>query len=114
MSENKCDHHHDDKVVEVGSSESFIANHVCEFSALHFPCHFPIKVFGCSEDYFLQHAYDLVSRHAPELTLDQCSVRKSSKGRYMSVTLNITAVSRPQLDSIYADLKADNRVLSML
>ncbi len=108
------DHKHEEVTKLSDTSEAFIAKHGGRGAALKFPCRFPIKVFGNAEGDFLNHAHKLVKKHVPELALEHCRITKSSKGRYVSVTIDITANSREQLDAIYAELKADERVVAML
>ena len=123
------DHHHTDEhhdegqakcrqaaqeIVEVDSSEKFINKHGGRGAALTFPCHFPIKIFGYAADDFLAHAHRLVAKHAPELRIESCRSRPSGEGRFLSVTVDIEAQSKEQLDKIYADLKADERIVAML
>lgn len=76
-----------------------------------FPCRFPIKVMGATEDDPEALARELVGRHVPEPIPDGDVVARSSReGRYRSVTVTITATSREQLDAIYEELTADPRV----
>mgnify|MGYP000175272806 CR=1 FL=1 len=127
MSENNHHEHHHDEHCSCGchahkeeaaklndASEAFINKHGGRGTALKFPCRFPIKVFGNAEEDFLGHAHKLVKKHVPELALEHCHITKSSKGRFVSVTIDIMADSREQLDAIYAELKADERVMAML
>lgn len=108
------DHKHEGAANLSDASEAFINKHGGRGAALKFPCRFPIKVFGSAEEDFLGHAHKLVKKHVPELALEHCRITKSSKGRYVSVTIDIMANSRKQLDAIYAELKADERVVAML
>lgn len=81
---------------------------------LEFPCRFPIKAFGERDEAFEAVVYELVKPHVPELEHDDLSRRLSSGGRYVSVTVEIVARSKDQLDAIYADLSASERVLMAL
>lgn len=90
------------------------SGHDPQGKAMQFPCKFPIKVFGRSEGNFLEYAYSLVSVHVPDLKLEHCRQNSSKKGNYVSVTIDIVAESREQLDRIYADLKNDQKVIAML
>lgn len=109
------DHKHEETANQLtDASAAFINKHGGRGAALKFPCRFPIKVFGSAEEDFLDHAHKLVKKHVPELALEHCRLTRSSKGRYVSVTIEIMADSREQLDAIYAELKADERVVAML
>lgn len=79
-----------------------------------FPCEFPIKVMGEAADDFDGLIVGLVRRHSPDLGEGAVSTRMSRGGRYMSVTVTIQARSRAQLDAIYMDLTAHDRVLMAL
>ena len=85
-----------------------------EQELLRFPCDFPIKVMGRAEPGFELLVVEIVRRHAPELGEGAVSVRESSGGRYLAVTLTIRAESRAQLDAIYRELTAHPKVLMSL
>lgn len=53
----------------------------------------------------------IVRRHAPDLTEGAVSLRSSSRGKYVAVTVTIEATSLDQLDAIYRDLSNDARVV---
>ncbi len=76
-----------------------------------FPCRFPIKVMGRADPGFKPLVIDIIRRHAPDLEDTAVSIRKSRGGTWVSVTVVIQAVSRAQLDAIYRDLTADDRVV---
>ena len=77
---------------------------------LEFPCSFPIKSIGQAEAGFRELVMEIVRRHAPELSASQVSVRESSGGKWLSVTLVIQAKSKAQIDAIYQDLSNHERV----
>lgn len=83
-------------------------------SPFEFPCDFPIKAFGQDTGDFDELVLELVSAHAPEVTRAHLTTRSSSGGRYLSVTVHLRAESRDQLDRIYEDLSAHERVLAAL
>lgn len=79
-----------------------------------FPCRFPIKAMGlASEDIFGLFKTILQSHNAMPHP-DDMVWRKSGQGKYISVTANIHAVSREQLDAIYQDLHNDIRIRYVL
>ncbi|MGH6634887.1 MAG: YbeD family protein [Gammaproteobacteria bacterium] len=81
---------------------------------LRFPCRFPIKVLGrCSPD-FDSLVFKLIRSHVPDLSEGALRCRVSRQGKYIAVTVTITAVSRSQLDAIYHDLCAHDRILMAL
>ena len=77
---------------------------------LDFPRTFPIKAIGKAEADFRELVMEIVRRHAPELSINQVSVRESSGGKWLSVTLVILAKNQMQLDAIYRDLSSHDRV----
>ncbi|HJU50080.1 MAG TPA: DUF493 domain-containing protein, partial [Pseudogulbenkiania sp.] len=50
--------------------------------------------------------YEVVRVHAPDLEMVDIVARDSSSGKYISLTVNVMAVSREQLDNIYMALTA--------
>jgi len=83
-------------------------------SPLTFPCRFPIKVMGHASEGFDTLVEQIVRRHQPRLGEGAVTVRTSRGGRYLSVTVTITAESRAQLDAIYRDLTACEQVVMAL
>ena len=71
---------------------------------LEFPCRFPLKIMGDRHDDFVSTLYEVVRVHAPDLAQHDVQLRESSGGRYMWVTITVTATSREQLDNIYLAL----------
>lgn len=83
-------------------------------SALEFPCQFPIKAMGRNSDAFETRVVTLVRKHCPDLGEGAVVCRDSSGGKYLSVTVTVTATSREQLDNIYLELTACEEVLMAL
>jgi putative lipoic acid-binding regulatory protein len=81
---------------------------------LEFPCDFPIKAMGEAEPDFVLHVVEIVRRHVPDLDETRITTRASRKGRYVSVTVTITARSRAQLDALYTALSGDPRISVVL
>ena len=81
---------------------------------LTFPCEFPIKAMGRLDGDLPEAVRHIVARHAPEVSPDSLYTAHSRGGRFVSVTVTITARSRAQLDAIYADLQAHDGVLATL
>ena len=73
-------------------------------SRIEYPCLLPFKVMGLQRDaYFLQMAA-LAPRHDPFLDPASIAQRDSSSGKYISLTITITATSREHLDNFYRAL----------
>ncbi len=81
---------------------------------LEFPCDFPIKVMGRAEPGFEAIVVELISRHAPDLLETAINSRSSSGGKWVSITITLRAESKAQLDAIYRDLTAHEKVVMAL
>jgi putative lipoic acid-binding regulatory protein len=70
-------------------------------SLIEYPSRFPVKVVGENAPHFV-HAITQVARaHDPAFDAATIELRQSKGGRYLGVTLTITATSREQLDALY-------------
>lgn len=78
---------------------------------LAFPCRFPIKAMGKAGEGFDTLVVQMVRRHAPDLNEAAVTLRESSGGKWVSVTVVIEATSKRQLDAIYRDLSAHEKVV---
>ncbi|MEW8505676.1 MAG: DUF493 domain-containing protein [Candidatus Thiodiazotropha sp.] len=85
-----------------------------EETLLEFPCDFPIKVMGKAEPGFEAMIVELVSRHTEELHETAVNSRFSKGGKWISVTITLRAQSKAQLDAIYHDLSAHEKVVMAL
>lgn len=83
-------------------------------SLLTFPCVFPMKIMGRREDGFAQAITEIVLRHAPDWHPQTIEMRTSKNGRYLSLTVEINAKSREQLDGLYSELSKNPLVLMVL
>ena len=83
-------------------------------SAIEYPCKFPIKAMGLATETLHLSILDIVQRHAPEANENALKAKPSSNGKYVSITITITAHSRSQLDAIYTDLTACEHILMAL
>ena len=81
---------------------------------LEFPCDFPVKAMGYATHDFEDHIVAVVTRHASLASPRQISIKESSGGRYLSVTVSVEARSREHLELIYSELKAYKRVVFIL
>ena len=73
-------------------------------SLIDFPSAFPIKVVGSNEDGFV-HAITHIARQF-DSTFDASTIelRESGGGKYLGLTITVTAASREQLDDLYRAL----------
>lgn len=81
---------------------------------LEFPCEFPIKVMGATQDGFAEEILRVVRVHAPEFDATHMEMRASSGGRYISLTCTVTATSKEQLDNLYRALTSHPMVKVVL
>ena len=75
-------------------------------SLIEYPCDFPIKIMGPTQDDFAQTIVNVVIQHDPEFHAGKMEMRPSSKGNYLSLTANVRATSREQLDNLYRALSS--------
>lgn len=85
-----------------------------EDTLFEFPCDFPIKAMGLAAPDFDALVVAIIRRHTPDLREGAIATRPSSNGKYLAVTVTIEATSKAQLDAIYQDLSADEKVLMSL
>ena len=79
-----------------------------------FPCEYPIKVFGLNQPKIEESVCSIIENYVGKLHKNQVSIKNSSKGKYVSITIRIIATSRQQLDSINADLQKSPLVSYLL
>ncbi|MBV8618933.1 MAG: DUF493 family protein [Curvibacter sp.] len=73
-------------------------------SLIEFPSLFPIKVMGPKVDGFVETMTAIATEHDPGFEATRVQLRDSKGGKYLSVTLTVTATSREQLDNLYRAL----------
>lgn len=81
-----------------------------EAEAMKFPCHHPVKAMGPNTEKFRQEILFLVQKHHDAVDTSDMRWSLSKTGKYQSVTIDLTAQSREQLESIYAELKSHTDV----
>ncbi len=81
-----------------------------EHFRIEFPCQYPIKIIGETigetDEAASSQIIAVVCRHAPEVTADQISTRKSRNGNYQSIRVDIIATGESQLKALHKDLMA--------
>lgn len=83
-------------------------------SPLRFPTAFPIKVMGARSDGFVEAVVAVVQRFDPGFDPASVSTRESRGGRWLGITVTITATSRAQLDELYRTLSTHPMVRVVL
>ena len=73
-------------------------------SLIEYPSRFPIKVMGLKEEGFVHAVTGIAHRFDPQFDASTIELRPSSTGKYLGVTITVTATSREQLDDLYRAL----------
>ena len=73
-------------------------------SLIEYPSRFPIKVMGAQHPDFEQAVVDIALQFDPGYDRATLELRPSSGGKYLGLTLHVTATSREQLDNLYREL----------
>jgi uncharacterized protein len=81
---------------------------------LEFPCEFPIKAMGLACDELEIAVIEIINRHVENLSEGSLKIKPSKTGKYISITVTVTAHSKDQLDAIYMDLTACEHVTMAL
>jgi putative lipoic acid-binding regulatory protein len=83
-------------------------------SLIEYPSDFPIKVMGVMQDAFAETIVEVVMLHDPTFHAGRMEMRPSTKGNYLSLTVNVRATSREQLDNLYRALSSHPMVKVVL
>ena len=83
-------------------------------SLIEFPCEFPIKVFGKTQQGFMQSVTETIQLHNPTFKTSNVTLRNSKTAKYISLTCTVQATSRAQLDAIYRALVDHPNVVMVL
>ncbi|EAT11632.1 DUF493 domain-containing protein [Bermanella marisrubri] len=82
---------------------------------IEFPCpDYPVKILGEGGDDYQQIVTEIVEIHAPGFDAERIKINHSSKGRFTSLTLFITAQSPEQLKQLHEDLMKHERIKMVL
>lgn len=83
-------------------------------SLIVYPSPFPIKVMGLRVEGFV-HAVTMIAQHFdPGFDASTVELRESKGGKYLGVTITVTATSRDQLDELYRTLSTHPMVKIVL
>ena len=82
-------------------------------SLIDYPCDFPIKIMGQSQQGFAQAVIEIVLRHDPNFDPASVEMRTSKTARYLGLTCTVRATSREQLDALYQEL-CDHPMVTMV
>jgi putative lipoic acid-binding regulatory protein len=81
---------------------------------LEFPCEFPIKAMGRNTPEFHVLVRELVEQYTGPLEEHRYQSSLSKNGRFVSITVTVTAQSQEQLDNIYRAITSHDDVLMAL
>jgi putative lipoic acid-binding regulatory protein len=83
-------------------------------SLIEYPSAFPIKVMGASVDGFEEAVVAVAMQFDPGFDAASVERRPSSGGKYLGLTITVTATSREQLDELYRTLSTHPMVKVVL
>ena len=83
-------------------------------SLIEYPSLFPIKVMGLKADGFVHAITQITRQFDPEFDAGTVELRESKGGKYLGVTITVTATSREQLDELYRTLSTHPMVKVVL
>ena len=83
-------------------------------SLIVYPSQFPIKVMGTRVDGFVQAVTAIARQFDPSFDSATIELRESKGGKYLGVTITVTATSREQLDELYRTLSTHPMVKVVL
>lgn len=83
-------------------------------SLIEYPSRFPIKVMGENADGFVHAITAIAVQFDPGFDASTVELRDSKAGKYLGVTITVTATSREQLDELYRTLSTHPMVKVVL
>lgn len=83
-------------------------------SLIVYPSQFPIKVMGVRVEGLVQAITAVAHQLDPEFDATTIELRESKGGKYLGVTITVTATSREQLDELYRALSTHPMVKVVL
>ena len=83
-------------------------------SLIEYPSLFPIKVMGLHTDDLVHQITTVAKQFDPFFDASTVELRPSSSGKYLGVTITVTATSREQLDDLYRALTSHPMVKVVL
>ncbi|MCD2512639.1 YbeD family protein [Comamonas endophytica] len=95
----------------IGAGDDAVAR---KDSLIEYPSLFPIKVMGLKHDNLVSAITAIAHHFDPAFDASTIELRPSSTGKYLGVTITVTATSREQLDDLYRALTSDPHVKVVL
>lgn len=83
-------------------------------SLIEYPSKFPIKVMGEKVEGLVHAITSITLQFDPDFDASTVELRESKGGKYLGVTVTVTATSREQLDELYRTLSTHPMVKVVL
>jgi len=83
-------------------------------SLIEYPSPFPIKVMGLKAEGYVHAVTHIAQQFDPTFDASTVELRESKGGKYLGVTITVTATSREQLDELYRTLSTHPMVKVVL
>lgn len=83
-------------------------------SLIEYPSQFPIKVMGLKVEGLVQAITLVAHQFDPVFDASTIELRESKGGKYLGITITVTATSREQLDELYRTLSTHPMVKVVL
>ncbi len=83
-------------------------------SLIEYPSQFPIKVMGVKVEGLVDAVAHIAHQFDPVFDASTIELRESKGGKYLGVTITVTATSREQLDELYRTLSTHPMVKVVL
>ena len=83
-------------------------------SLIDYPSLFPIKVMGIKSEGYVHAITHIAHQFDPAFDASTIELRESKGGKYLGVTITVTATSREQLDELYRTLSTHPMVKVVL
>lgn len=96
------------------SAPGLEGNDLRKESLIEYPSQFPIKVMGIKTDGYVNAVTEVARQFDPTFDAATIELRESSGGKYLGVTITVTATSREQLDDLYRALSSHPMVKVVL
>jgi putative lipoic acid-binding regulatory protein len=85
-----------------------------ERGQLRFPCRYPVKALTHAREKAVGQVVEAVTGAGVRPDRDSLNVRPSRNGRFQSITIEVQADSRPDLEAVYSRLRALDVVVMTL
>ena len=89
-----------------GNTPGLQGNDPRKESLIEYPSQFPIKVMGTKVDGFVNAVTQVARQFDSTFDAALIELRESSGGKYLGITITVTATSREQLDDLYRALSS--------